>query len=145
MVTRFRGAFCRMQRMTDGCFSGAQYCFPSGRVAIVMSIAQLARGGIPSMKTAGLLIRTLIAAGAVRADFSYVSARKGGQGPMAMGPQTTKQYFKGQKMKTEAGDLSTIVDFDGKTITIIYNSQKTYTVTPVAEIAKTVRAPGARA
>jgi Domain of unknown function (DUF4412) len=92
------------------------------------------------MKIAGLLVLTLVVAGAARADFSYVTATKGGgQGPMAaMGPQSTKQYFKGQKMKTESGDIVTLIDFEAKTVTMIHHGQKSYTVSGFGELAKTV-------
>ena len=42
--------------------------------------------------------------------------------------RTSKHYFKGQKMKTETGDTSTILDFDAQTITTVNNRQKTVTV-----------------
>ena len=61
------------------------------------------------MRTTILLALTLCLGAAAHADFSYTSTRKTTGGMMAsMGgaataPQTSKLYFKGQKMKTDTG------------------------------------------
>lgn len=88
------------------------------------------------MKTSGMLVLTLVAAGAARADFSYTNARKGSQGQTAAmgGPQTSRQYYKGQKMRMESGDTATVVDFDAQTVTTIYNAQKSYLVTNFSDL-----------
>jgi hypothetical protein len=67
------------------------------------------------------------------ADFSYTTVRKTTGGSMAAmagasGNETSKYSFKGQKMKVDTGNTSTILDFDSQTITTINNAQKTYTV-----------------
>jgi hypothetical protein len=86
------------------------------------------------MRTTALLALTLSLAGAAHADFSYTSTRKTTGGMMAsMGgaataPQTSKYYFKGQKMKMEDSTTATILDFDAQTITTINLTQKTYAV-----------------
>jgi len=67
-----------------------------------------------------------------RGDFSYTTTSKTGGTMAAMagganaGP--AKHYYKGQKMKTEDGDIATILDFDAQTITTINNRLKTITV-----------------
>lgn len=49
---------------------------------------------------------------------------------MAGGVNTppAKQYFKGQKMKTDSGDTAIILDFDAQTITTVNNKAKTISV-----------------
>jgi hypothetical protein len=67
-----------------------------------------------------------------RADFSYTTTSKTGgtMAAMAGGANTgpAKHYYKGQKMKTDNGDIATILDFDAQTITTINNKLKTITV-----------------
>ncbi len=62
------------------------------------------------------------------ADFSYTMTQKGGD-------QTSKHYFKGQKMMVERGTKSTIMDFEAQTLTSIDNAAKTYTVTRFSDMA----------
>lgn len=50
-------------------------------------------------------------------------------------PQTTKLYFKGQKMKTDSGQVATIIDFEAQTITTINHPAKTATVRSLADAA----------
>jgi hypothetical protein len=45
-----------------------------------------------------------------------------------------KQYYKGQKMKTETGDIATILDFDAQTITTVNNRLKTVSVKKFSDI-----------
>jgi hypothetical protein len=45
-----------------------------------------------------------------------------------------RQYFKGQKMKTETGDISVIMDFDAQTMTTINNKLKTVSVKKFSDI-----------
>jgi Domain of unknown function (DUF4412) len=85
------------------------------------------------MKTRNLLVLILTAC-AARADFSYTMTRKGG--PAAAGNTETKHYYKGQKMRTDTGSTATILDFDAQTMTLINNTQKTYTVTKFADMGK---------
>ncbi len=85
------------------------------------------------MKTRNLIVLILTAC-AARADFMYTTTRKGG--PAVAGNTETKQYFKGQKMKTDTGSTATILDFDAQTITSINNTQKTYTVTKFSDVGK---------
>jgi hypothetical protein len=84
---------------------------------------------------------TLVCAFAAHADFSYTQTRKSAQGMRgaAAGDQTTKHYFKGQKMKMEGSDSSTILDFDAQTLTVIHHSAKTYTVTKFADLGQAMR------
>jgi hypothetical protein len=76
------------------------------------------------MKTAFLVCFTLLAGMTARADFSYTSTRKSGPGPGG----TTKYFFKGQRMATDSGETTMILDFDAQTMTSINKASKTYTV-----------------
>lgn len=60
-----------------------------------------------------------------RADFSYVRTTKTSASPTV---QTTKQFLKGQQLRMDHGDVTTIVDFAARTITSIDNKRKVYTV-----------------
>lgn len=73
-----------------------------------------------------------------RADFGYTMTRKGGPGANG----ETKQYVKGQKMKTDQGNTSIILDFDAQTITNINNTQKTYTVQKFSDLGATLSSTG---
>jgi hypothetical protein len=73
------------------------------------------------------------------ADFSYTQTRKPAQGTTGAGDQTTKHYFKGQKMKTEGEATSSILDFDAQTLTTMNHQAKTYTVTPFSELGQAMR------
>jgi hypothetical protein len=80
-----------------------------------------------------LTIVVLAATLTARADFSYTTTNKttgGTMAAMAGGVNTppTKQYFKGQKMKTDRGDTATILDFDAQTITTVNNKAQTISV-----------------
>jgi hypothetical protein len=75
-----------------------------------------------------------------RADFSYTTNRKTTGGSMAAmagnaADGTSKTYFKGQKLKSETGDVATIIDFDAQTITTINNKQKTVSVKGFGDVA----------
>ena len=95
------------------------------------------------MKTIRLSILALACVLAARADFSYTSTRKATQGPAAAaGDQTTKHYFKGQKLKTESATTSTILDLDAQTITTIHHAQKNYTVMKFSDMAQTLKSAG---
>jgi hypothetical protein len=83
------------------------------------------------MKTKHLIVFVLTACFA-RADFSYIMARKGA----ATADATTKYYLKGQKMKTDSGSSSMILDYDAQTMTMINNNAKTYTVTKFSDVGK---------
>jgi Domain of unknown function (DUF4412) len=93
------------------------------------------------MKIAALLGLTLSLCAAAHADFSYTTTRKTTGGMMAAmagaaGPQTSKFYLKGQKMKIDHGGTSTILDFDAQTITTINTTQKTYSVKGFSDVAE---------
>jgi hypothetical protein len=84
------------------------------------------------MKAGVLTFVLLTTTFAAHADFSYTTTSKTGGTMAAMagganvGP--AKHYYKGQKMKTDNGDIATILDFDAQTITTINNKLKTVTV-----------------
>lgn len=85
------------------------------------------------MKTVLLTIVVLAGTLAARADFSYTTTNKttgGTMAAMAGGVNTppAKQYFKGQKMKTDSGDTAIILDFDAQTISTVNNKAKTISV-----------------
>jgi hypothetical protein len=94
--------------------------------------------------TFALLSTTL----AARADFSYTTTAKttGGMaasfGGGANNPPS-KHYFKGQKMRTDSGDTSIIIDFDAQTMTMIDNRQKTVTVRSLSDIGASAGQNGA--
>jgi hypothetical protein len=92
------------------------------------------RGAI--LFTVVLLSATL----AARADFSYTTTTKTGLGN---NNPPSKHYFKGQKMRTDSGDTSTILDFDAQTLTMINNRTKTVTVRSLGDIGAMVGANGA--
>ena len=93
------------------------------------------------MKGAILFTFVLLSATlAARADFSYTTTTKTSVG--ANNP-ASKHYFKGQKMRTDSGDTSTILDFDAQTLTMINNRTKTVTVRSLGDIGAMVAANGA--
>jgi len=82
------------------------------------------------MKSAQILFLLIGAGAAAHADFSYTNTLKSGSGPMGPGgDQTSKVYFKGDKMKTERANSTTIIDLEAQTLTRIDRTNKTYTVT----------------
>jgi TonB family protein len=83
------------------------------------------------MKIGYLALLTVGTSSIGLADFSYAVTRK--PAPLS-GSQTEKHYFKGQKMKVESADGSTIVDFDAQTVTRINNMLKSYSVTKFSDI-----------
>jgi hypothetical protein len=84
------------------------------------------------MKAAILSMFVLLSATlAARADFSYTTTTKTTVG--ANNPPS-KHYFKGQKMRTDSGDIATIIDFDSQTMTMINNRLKTVTVRSLGDI-----------
>jgi hypothetical protein len=93
------------------------------------------------MKAAILSMFVLLSATlAARADFSYTTTTKttvGGNN------QPSKHYFKGQKMRTDSGDTSIIIDFDAQTMTMINNRQKTVTVRSLSDIGAAAGQSGA--
>lgn len=88
-----------------------------------------------------LLFLTLIASAAARADFSYTMTSKPSGAPGAPGSeQVTRIYLKGQKMMSDTGPVSIIMDFDAQTMTMVNKTQKTYTVTKFADMGQTAAA-----
>ena len=92
------------------------------------------------MKAAALLTLLLSVHVAARADFSYTSTRKTTGGAMAAmagsaGNRTGKTYFKGQKTRSDEGDVSIVIDFDAQTLTTINNAAKTYSVSGFGDLA----------
>jgi len=76
------------------------------------------------------VIVLMFAAGVfARADFSYTTVRQG-----ATNEAPTKHYLKGQKMLTDNGRTTTIMDFDAQTITTVNNADKTYRVRNFSEL-----------
>ncbi|MES1257103.1 MAG: hypothetical protein ABUS51_01685 [Acidobacteriota bacterium] len=91
------------------------------------------------MKTIDLLATAIIFCSACNGDFSYTQTRRmtgGALSAMAGGndPQTSKISLKGQKMKTDDGNVSVIVDFEAQTITTIDNTRKSYSVKAVGDV-----------
>jgi hypothetical protein len=78
------------------------------------------------------------------ADFSYTTTRKTTGGSMAAtagnaANGTSKTYFKGQKLRTDSGDVSVIMDFEAQTITTINNAQKTVSVQNFKDVIATTQ------
>ena len=93
------------------------------------------------MKTLTLATVGLVAATCANADFSYTTTSKTTGGTLAQfagaaANRTTKFFLKGQKMKTDTGDISIILDFETQTITTINNTQKTVAVKGFNDVAK---------
>jgi hypothetical protein len=84
------------------------------------------------------LIVFVLTACAARADFGYTMTRKAGAGTSG----ETKQYLKGQKLKTDTGGASIILDFDAQTLTNINDAQKTYTVQKFSDLGATLASTG---
>jgi Domain of unknown function (DUF4412) len=85
------------------------------------------------MTLSKLLCFILAAGTAAHADFSYTTVRKGAAMPGANIDATTKHYFKGDKMASEMGETTMIIDFDAQTVTSIDKAHKTYTVSKVSD------------
>lgn len=83
------------------------------------------------MKSAHVALLMLAASLAAHADFSYTMTQKSGPG----GEQTMKHYLKGQKMKVERGNKTTIMDFEAQTLTSVDSAARTYTVTKFSDVA----------
>jgi len=90
------------------------------------------------MKSAAFVILCLAAVLPANADFSYTSTRKSSQAMPGAGPQVTKHYLKGQKMKVDSGDTSMIMDFEAQTVTTINNRNKTYSVAKFSDLTQTM-------
>jgi hypothetical protein len=89
------------------------------------------------MQIARFLILVLAAGAAARADFSYTNTHKSGAGAMAAsGDQVSKVYLKGQKMMTETGSTSMLMDFEAQTVTSINKTQRTYSVRPFGQLGQ---------
>jgi hypothetical protein len=89
------------------------------------------------MRTIRASVLALACVAAAHADFSYTQTRKAGPGtPGPAGEQASKHFLKGQKMRTDTGTTSMILDFDAQTITSINHQQKTYTVAPFGDLTK---------
>jgi len=92
------------------------------------------------MKTAVLFALLCSMQIAARADFSYTTTRKTTGGAMAAmagaagNPTESKIYFKGQKMRTETGDIATQIDFEAQTVTTVNNARKTIAVRNFSDI-----------
>ena len=92
------------------------------------------------MKLAYILILSLAAGLAARADFSYTTSRKPAAGqPANAGDQMTKHYLKGQKMKIDNGGTAIVMDFDGQTVTTINNNSKTYSVKKFSDLGEALK------
>lgn len=101
------------------------------------------------MRTAALLIITCCAAAwTARADFSYTTTRKT-TGAMASAAGAAnnqmKYYFKGQKLRVDAGTGFSIIDFDAQTITNVNNAQKTVSVRKFSDIDSSIKSSEIRA
>ena len=83
------------------------------------------------MRTANILLLTVMAGLTARADFSYTTRTKSSGGMMggAMKNQVAKHYFKGNKMRMDRGAAATILDFDAQTVTYLDVSNQTYSLT----------------
>jgi hypothetical protein len=95
------------------------------------------------IKTIRVTMLALVCAMPAHADFSYTSTRKSAQGPAAAaGDQTTKHYYKGQKMKTDSATTAMIIDFDAQTLTTLNHTQKTYTLMKFSDMGQQLKDTG---
>ena len=90
------------------------------------------------MKAALVLTLAVATSLTALADFSYTATSKG-SGMMGGAESTQKHYLKGQKMKTDLGDMAIIMDFDAQTFTMITNSTKSYTVSKFSEMGQSLK------
>lgn len=88
------------------------------------------------MQTARIVMLALLVGAAARADFSYTMTRHSSGAAAAAGEQATKYYLKGEKMMTDMGMMALVIDFASQTVTAINKTQKTYTVTPFAQLGQ---------
>lgn len=90
------------------------------------------------MKAVVLSVTLFAATFAARADFSYTTTSKPTGGSMAAmaggNAQTSRLYFKGQKMKSDNGTVATVIDFDAQTLTTINHTAKTVTVRKLSDL-----------
>jgi hypothetical protein len=86
------------------------------------------------MRLTAVLVLAAAGSIAARADFSYTTVSKGAGMMAAASGQTSKNFFKGDKMMVDRGNAATIIDFGSQTITHINHTQKTYSVMPFGEI-----------
>lgn len=76
------------------------------------------------------------------ADFSYTTTTKTG---MAQTDTASKHYFKGQRMATETGNTTTVLDFNTETMTTIDKARKSYKVVKFADVAQNPNVAGINA
>lgn len=91
------------------------------------------------MNYARIAYLLLAAAAAAHADFSYTATHKSAA---ANTEQTTKYYFKGDKMAFESGNSTSIMDFDAQTLTHIDRTKKSYTVSKFSDLSAETAAQG---
>lgn len=93
------------------------------------------------MKKTAVLSGIILLSGTVaaRADFSYTTTSKATGGSMAAMAgsmnNSGKVYFKGQKIRNDNADSSTIIDFDAQTITTLNHRTKTAMVQKIGDMA----------
>jgi hypothetical protein len=91
-------------------------------------------------KLTAILVLAVAGSVAARADFSYTMTMKNAGGMMsAAGGSSDHTFLKGDKMRLDHGNTSTILDLSAQTVTQINHTQKTYTVAPFGQFAA---APG---
>ena len=78
----------------------------------------------------------LLCGAAARADFSYTMTHHSSGPAGTAGQQATKYYLKGEKLMTDMGSNAVIMDFGAQTVTFINKTQKTYSVTPFAQMGQ---------
>ncbi|MGO9093779.1 MAG: DUF4412 domain-containing protein [Bryobacteraceae bacterium] len=87
-------------------------------------------------KLTAILVLAVAGSVAARADFSYTMTMKTAGGmAAAAGGSSDHAYIKGDKLRTDHGNTSTILDLSAQTVTHINHTQKTYTVAPIGQFA----------
>jgi hypothetical protein len=89
------------------------------------------------MNTMRVTLLGLFCISAARADFSYTQTRKGGPGAAAN--TETRLYYKGQKMASVNATVSSILDFNAQTVTLINHAQKNYMVTKFTDLGQALK------
>jgi hypothetical protein len=87
-------------------------------------------------KLTAILVLAVAGSVAARADFSYTMTMKNAGGMMpAAGGSSDHEFLKGDKLRLDHGNTSSILDLSAQTVTHINHTQKTYSVSPFGQFA----------
>lgn len=86
-------------------------------------------------KLTAILALAVAGSVAARADFSYTMTMKNAGGMPAAGGSSDHAFLKGDKLRLDHGNTSSILDLSAQTVTQINHTQKTYSVAPFGQFA----------